>query len=142
MYKILVTTDGSKHSERTINETIKIAKPMGAAVTVLAVTEEGEHSYYSNIPMDVLSTVKKDREKFFTEAAEAAKNVLEKNGIKAETILLEGNPADIICTYSEKEKFDLIIMGSRRMGKVHGFLLGSVSSKVLHSTTKNVLIVR
>lgn len=142
MYRILVTTDGSKHSERTIKETIKIAKPMGAAVTVLAVAEEGEHSYFSNIPIDVISTVKKDREKFFSEAADTAKNLLEQSGIEVKTVILEGNPADIICSYSEKENFDLVIMGSRRMGKVHGFLLGSVSSKVLHSTTKNVLVVR
>ncbi len=142
MYRILVTTDGSQHSERTIKETIKIAKPMGAAVTVLAVAEEGEHSYFSNIPIDVISTVKKDREKFFSEAADTAKNLLEQSGIEVKTVILEGNPADIICSYSEKENFDLVIMGSRRMGKVHGFLLGSVSSKVLHSTTKNVLVVR
>ena len=142
MYKILVTTDGSKHSEGTIKETIKIAKPMGAEVTVLAVSEEGEHSYLSSIPMDVINTVKKDREKFFSKAADNAKKILEENGINAKTVILAGNPADIICSYSDKENFDLVVMGSRRMGKVHGFLLGSVSSKVLHSTSKNVLIVR
>ena len=142
MYKILVTTDGSKHAENVISEAIKLASAMGSEVTVLAVVEEGEHSYFSNIPIDVANVVKKDKENFFSAAVEDAKKKFEDSGIKTKAEVLSGVPSDIICSYSEREKFDLIIMGSRRMGKVHGFLLGSVSSKVLHNAKINVMIIR
>lgn len=142
MYKILVTTDGSKHADKVIDETIKLASAMGADVTVLGVVDEGDHSYFSNIPIDVAKVVKKDKEVFFTEAVENAEKKLSENGVNTKTVLKEGVPSDVICSYAEKEKFNLIIMGSRRMGKAHGFLLGSVSSKVLHNAKTNVMIIR
>ncbi len=142
MYKILVTTDGSNHSEKVLDEAIIIASGMGAEVTVLGVVEEGEHSYFSNIPIDVANVVKKDKEDFFKDTIGKAKSKIESKGVKVESIIIPGVPSDVICSYAERENFNLIIMGSRRMGKVHGFLLGSVSSKVLHTAKTSVLIVR
>ncbi len=142
MYKILVTTDGSNHAEKVIDEAIKIASAMKADATILAVVDEGEHSYFSNIPIDVANVVKKDKEDFFKEAVEKARKKFQDKGVNAETIIIPGAPSDVICSYSDREKFDLIIMGSRRMGKMHGFLLGSVSSKVLHTSKTNVMIIR
>ena len=142
MYKILVSTDGSDHAEKVMEEAVKLASAMKAEVTILAVVDEGDHSYFSNIPIDVANTIKKDKEKFFREAAEKAEIKFSEKKVKTETIIIPGVPADVICSYADKEKFDLIIMGSRRMGKAHGFLLGSVSSKVLHTTKTNVMIIR
>ena len=142
MYKILVTTDGSEHAEKVLDEAEKIAEAMKAEVTILAAVDEGEHSYFSNIPIDVANVVKKDKENFFKAATEKAEKKMKEKNIDTKTVILPGAPADVICSYSDKEKFNLIIMGSRRMGKAHGFLLGSVSSKVLHTSKTNVMIIR
>ena len=40
------------------------------------------------------------------------------------------------------EKFDIIIMGSRGMGKFKELILGSVSNKVLHHAKCSVMVVR
>ena len=142
MYKILVSTDGSDHADKVMEEAVKLAAAMKAEVTILAVVDEGEHSYFSNIPIDVANVVKKDKEDFFKEATARAEAKFREKKIKTDTVIIPGVPADVICSYAGREKFDLIIMGSRRMGKAHGFLLGSVSSKVLHSTKTNVMIIR
>ncbi|TLX84493.1 MAG: universal stress protein, partial [Thaumarchaeota archaeon] len=53
-----------------------------------------------------------------------------------------GNPASAILDYNKKEKFDLVIMGSRGLGKFKELILGSVSSKIMHHSPCAVLLIR
>ena len=48
------------------------------------------------------------------------------------THIVDGSPADTIIAAAEKEKADMIIMGSRGLGNIAGVLMGSVSHKVSH----------
>jgi nucleotide-binding universal stress UspA family protein len=52
-----------------------------------------------------------------------------------------GVPSDVIVEIAEKGNYDLIIVGSRGLGKVKRFLLGSVSDDVSHKAKCSVLIV-
>jgi nucleotide-binding universal stress UspA family protein len=52
-----------------------------------------------------------------------------------------GVPSDVIVEVAEKGNFDLIILGSRGLGKVKRFLLGSVSDDVSHKAKCSVLII-
>ena len=63
-------------------------------------------------------------------------------GLSIKTLLLQGNPASVILDYSKKEKFDIVIMGSRGMGKFKQLILGSVSSKIVHHSPCAVLLIR
>ena len=38
--------------------------------------------------------------------------------IKAESLILEGNPKDMICEICEEMNVDLLIVGSRGLGKI------------------------
>ena len=53
-----------------------------------------------------------------------------------------GHPADVILCVGEEESCDLIVLGSRGLGEVKRFLLGSVSDAVAHHAYCPVLIVR
>lgn len=53
-----------------------------------------------------------------------------------------GHPAATIIRVAEDEKCDLILLGSRGLGEVKRFLLGSVSDAVVHHAHCPVLIVR
>jgi nucleotide-binding universal stress UspA family protein len=66
----------------------------------------------------------------------------DKSGININTVLIEGDPASKIIGYSEMEKFDIIIIGSRGMGKFKELIVGSVSNKVLHHAKCSVMLVR
>lgn len=58
------------------------------------------------------------------------------------TEMLEGSPAESILEVARIRKNDLIVMGSRGLGRLTGLLLGSQSQKVLQHAPCPVLIVR
>lgn len=53
-----------------------------------------------------------------------------------------GNPAQHIARLAEKERFDLIVMGSHGRTPLGGIVLGSVTQRVLAQCSVPVLIVR
>ena len=65
-----------------------------------------------------------------------------KKGLVIQTKLLQGNPGSRILDFCEREKYDIIIMGSRGMGKFKELVLGSVSSRVLHHSSCPVMMIR
>ena len=62
--------------------------------------------------------------------------------IKVETRLEEGRPADVIVEIAKDEDVYLIVMGSRGLGGITGWVLGSTSRHVIETCTKPVLIVK
>ena len=58
------------------------------------------------------------------------------------TDLLEGSPAETILDVANTRKSDLIVIGSRGLGRLTGVLLGSQSQKVVQHAPCPVLIVR
>jgi len=58
------------------------------------------------------------------------------------TEFIEGSPAEAIIDVAKTRKSDVIVMGSRGLGKLAGLLLGSTSQKVVAHAPCPVLIVR
>ncbi len=58
------------------------------------------------------------------------------------TELIEGSPAAAIIDVATTRQSDLIVMGSRGMGKLAGLLLGSTSQNVVSHASCPVLVVR
>lgn len=63
-------------------------------------------------------------------------------GIIACGHVLEGLPAEIILEQARECSNDLIVMGSRGLGRTEGFLLESVSDRIVHDATCPVLVVK
>lgn len=55
-------------------------------------------------------------------------------GLNVKHLLASGNPAESIVRQAEKDNSDLIVMATRGCGPFRRFLIGSVTSKVLHDT--------
>jgi nucleotide-binding universal stress UspA family protein len=68
--------------------------------------------------------------------------IANQKGLTVKTLLIQGNPASAILDYNKKEKFDLVIMGSRGLGKFKELILGSVSSKIVHHSPCAILLIR
>jgi nucleotide-binding universal stress UspA family protein len=63
-------------------------------------------------------------------------------GRTVETAAVVGAPADALnATGSQRADTKLIVVGSRDLGAVRRFLLGSVSTKLLHSGHTALLVV-
>ena len=54
--------------------------------------------------------------------------------MKVSTKLVEGRPSDRIVETAKEGNFDIIVMGSRGLGGVKEFFLGSVSGKSHNNT--------
>ncbi len=69
-------------------------------------------------------------------------NTLRLAGKTATSILTRGDAATEIVEYSQTQAIDLIVTGSRGLGRVEGWLKGSVSRQLIHSAGCSVLVVR
>ena len=69
-------------------------------------------------------------------------DLLKNQGVRVETLMVPGDPAQKIVEQAVKNSCDIIIMGSRGAGPLRSAFLGSVSQKVLASSPYPVLIVK
>ena len=69
-------------------------------------------------------------------------NYIKKRGFKAEYAYCEGYPPDQIIKEAKRRNADIIVVGSRGMGKWKGAMLGSVSRTLATISRIPVLIVK
>ncbi len=122
--KILVGIDGSEHSKGALTEALKVAKKFSAFVKVINVYEQG---------MD------KEAEKVLEEAEQYLKKEKLEHSLSS---ILGSNPSRALVNVAKHEDFDLIVVGSRGLGSVASFLLGSVSKQVVSKAHCDVLVVK
>jgi nucleotide-binding universal stress UspA family protein len=147
--RILIATDGSKHSEKAAERAIEIAKLSKGKIIALFVADpdkyffSGEEAMKSSRSYDLAE----DKVKMFQDAiskdAEAAmKYVTERSnqaGASLEKRIVHGHPADEILKAGDGA--DLIIMGSLGRTGISRFLLGSVTEKVIRNSKTPVMVV-
>ena len=130
--RILVALDGSDHSKKAAELAVDIAKKWSAEVNLIHVREE------KNIPKGFKEFAKAERTSdYFSMVCErdqflgAAETRLRAAGVKvAEPICAFGDPADQIIKEAKRVKADLIVMGSRGLGRFSKVFMGSVSTTV------------
>ena len=147
MYQnILIPTDGSKLSVRTIKAGIKLAKATGAKVTGLFVAPTPTPLVYEGlIPVGYMPPA--EHAEMIGRAAAHHLAVIEKaaqeEGVSCECVTITGDfPAEVILQVAEKKKCDLIFMASHGRTGVSAFLLGSETQKVLAHAKIPVLVHR
>lgn len=147
MFRILLATDGSVYALNAADYTAALAKKIAdAEVTVIHVVDT---SYIATVAAAGLGmTVSpaaifpEELEKVGEKAIQMTQERLSAAGVQPKTRMEHGRPAEIICSIAEKEKFDLVAVGSSGMGHIAGIFLGSVSDKVTHRARVPVLVIR
>lgn len=141
--KILVPVDGSEYSMEAVKVAAKYAKATKTDIHIMTVTP-----FISGLDLEI-SAGALDRldEKLRANAEEVltkAQDVLKADGIGSKAILASSiSAADEILGYAEKEKVDLIIIGSKGLGgKATRFMMGSVALKVVSNAPCNVYVVK
>lgn len=137
MKKILVALDGSKNSVRALSKAIELAKNSGASITGISViqvfpTEMGTVRTRIGIAMS----------KRYKNFVRVAKMMCTKKQVKFHGVIEYGEEGRTIVSFAYKNKYDLIVVGSRGMGKIKETFFGSTSNYVLHSSKIPVLIVK
>jgi len=141
--KILVPVDGSQNSTEAVKVALQYAKTAKADVYLMTVSPfiSGLDLEISAGAMESLNASMKSRGE---EVLSKAQGILTAEGISVKTILSSSiSAADDIVGFAEKEKADLIVIGSRGLGgKATRFIMGSVASRVVSHAPCNVYVVK
>ena len=141
--KVLVPVDGSKHSSEGIKVASHYAKTKDAQLTLITVIPSVADIDLELSASDrdkLLESMKSRGEELLAKAKEQMKSL----GVgKVNTVLATApSPAMEIVSYAEKEKIDLIVIGSRGRSANQRFHLGSVAENVVRHSPSCVYVVR
>ena len=142
---ILVPVDGSKSAERSAGIAFQLAHAYNAKVIVLSVIASPGFSFSgpAGAPADLteyykLGTAEARR------AVESSLAIAKEAGVDARGEVIEpvSSTVGAIVEFAEKEKVDVIVMGTRGLGGFKKLLLGSVSTGVVSHAHCSVLVIR
>ena len=141
--KILVGTDGSPPSLRSVREAAFLAHAMGAELLVMtgfqaadqATLERWKDEAPAEMAWRYSSTSAAE------EAVERGLAAAKEMGVDATSIIEEGEAGEALIRVAEREGVDLMVVGNRGMTGASRFLLGSVPNKVSHHAPCDLLIV-
>lgn len=146
--RVAIAADGSDYAVAGARFIAKHHALFGAAPTVAVVhVSPNFRSIVAGSEMDFVNPVNtpeifaKEQEKLFRDATDPVIAELKKEGIAAEAVRLEGEPAESITAWA-KDNADLIIMGSHGYGNFTAAVLGSTAMKIASSCELPILIVR
>jgi len=130
--------DGSKSAKKAFEKSIYLAQKCDSKLDVVHVVLDSKYGGDSATTFELIEDLKERGMKLL----EQCKSQAIKNNVQVETLLEVGDYSQVIIDIANKNKYDLIIMGSRGMSVFKELLLGSVSFKVMHHARCPVMIVR
>ncbi|NEP87238.1 MAG: universal stress protein [Okeania sp. SIO2C2] len=129
--KILLAVAGRGLCEQMLNMLMDIPYFQVASVTVLHVVPPQPSA-------EGMSAKLEEGGKILAEAVQSLKI----DPKKVNPRLKQGDPKDIVCQVADEEESELIIMGSRGLGKLQAILENSVSQYVFQLTSHPMLLVK
>ncbi len=145
MFKsILVPYDGSPNAEKALHKAMEMARLCDASLTILTV-----YRHHSMLEASLSMVRPNDPGNLddimaahATEVAEYGKNLAINAGFDQIRAFVKSGPTSrTIVRFAKEHDHDLIVIGSRGMGSMEGYLLGSVALKVTGLSRVPVLVV-
>jgi nucleotide-binding universal stress UspA family protein len=138
MKQIVIATDGSDAAGHALQQGFSLAAEVGADVAVVHVRHTPSTvlgtPYYENGVVD---------SSHHADAVVAdAKLHAARYGVDPDYEVVGGDPASAIVDFARARDADLIVVGSRGLGRVTGAILGSVSHAVVQQADRPVLIAK
>ena len=143
--RILLCTDGSKGAQNAACIAGEIAKRFQAHLLVLHVSDlltqlpPTARAPQIGLPSEVL---RRYLEEDHNAALMPITPILDSAGVKYSVCRKSGYPAETVLQVAKELEADLIVLGSRGLGRFQSLLLGSVSDRVVHHAHCPVLIAR
>ena len=144
--KILLATDGSENSRKAMEFAAEMASRYQAEIFPLHVVAK------RTIPQEVIEYVEAEE---IEDSADSiyldrlGERIIQKCELyvksrcdELKTIVVRGDPAEIILEIAKEKDVDTIVMGSRGLGMIRGALLGSVTRKVSNLAKCTCIIVK
>jgi nucleotide-binding universal stress UspA family protein len=143
--KVLVPVDGSKYSLEALRVAIDLVQAKGGEITVINVVP-----FIGGIDDHEISPGKRERhmesmEKRADEIVREAADMLVGASVAAKStqkVVTSVSVPDAVIDYAEKERVDVIVLGSRGLSPSARFKLGSVASQVVKYAPCSVYVVK
>lgn len=136
--RILVPVNGSRESLCAVRLAGDIACVMHATVYLLYVspfderTDEGAVTW---LPESVVRPAAEEAHEIFSVSLP-----LLHDAVRSECVHRTGVPTDQILRFIDEEDIGLVVIGGRKLSRVSGFLLGSVTQVVLEHAHSSVMV--
>ncbi|HEU6445893.1 MAG TPA: universal stress protein [Gaiellaceae bacterium] len=138
MKRIVIATDGSTGAGHALEQGYELAAELGADVSVVYVRHAPAGFLGAPYYQDVI-----------TDEAQHARGVIADAKLYAthydvdpDYEVIEGDPAEAILDFAQARDADVIVIGSRGLGRVTGALLGSVSREIVQRADRPVLVAK
>jgi nucleotide-binding universal stress UspA family protein len=144
---VLIALDGSAYAAEIIQPTIRLAKLLGADVSVVSVLEPVLATAAAAAAVEGGGLAQHPdaggEPSLDAELLERAADPLRAQGLTVHTAaLVDGQPADAIVNYATHHEIDLIAMTTHGRGAMKRLIAGSVSQKVLRTWHGPMLMYR
>jgi nucleotide-binding universal stress UspA family protein len=143
---ILVPTDGSQRSRKSIAAAVRLARALGARITGIHVVDEGVPTAFSGSKLYGSGVLGRQYRVAVKREAMAILAEVERQAAAArvpcEVVRRLGQPWKEILSAARSRRCDLVVMGSHGRGSVKAFLLGSQTARLLAHSRIPVLVCR
>lgn len=138
-HHIIVPLDGSPLAERILFFMTRMAQVLGKRITLLRVLEKPEMFACAG-PVDPLEwqICRVEAESYLSGMVQR----LQEEGLEADYVLHEGDPANTIVDFINTQDVDLILASSHGRSGLTGWNAGSVMQKVLARAHVSAMIIR
>lgn len=140
MKKILCTVDLSDRSSAVLQAAIRLARLDAGTVTVLRVHEPHAVTHLEELGDDFQPLLERGDRAAFQAWLEGERKGAA--GVEIHERFEVGDPAATILDVAAEGGFDLLVIGNKGQSAIERFLLGSVTTKVLHHAPCNILLVK
>jgi len=140
--KILLPVDGSKSALNAAKYVAKLTKQLNSKCTVTLISVHDDIGL-GHVKQFVANSVIDD---YLREVSEkelkGSQKVLDTAGVKHSMVIKRGNIANEIIALANKEKFDLIVMGSKGRSGIVDAIMGSIAQRVSNNAKQAVLLIK
>ncbi|MBI5965087.1 MAG: universal stress protein [Chloroflexi bacterium] len=137
--RILLAVDGSEHALHAARTAADLARTIKPSEFRIVVSYDFIPPYLGEPNLQYAIDGRKiEAEEVLNRAVKEVGNI----PCEIHTEIIEGDAAEAIIDVATTRRSDVIVMGSRGLGRLVGLLLGSTSQKVLSHAPCPVLIVR
>lgn len=141
MKTILVTIDFEKNEQQLIDKAFQLAEAFGSKIWLMHIAApDPDFVGYDVGPQYIRDSRAEDLRKEHKQLQEYASQ-LNKKGVSAEGLLVQGATIKMVMDEALKLKADLIMAGHREHSFFYNALVGSVSSEIIKNSKIPVLVV-
>lgn len=144
--KILVATDGSSLSKKTVNQAIALAQLMGAELVAFKVVPRYPQSYFEGgvaLAASEVSRIEKQWADHGQAVVDAVAKSAKAKGVAVKAVIAKSDlVSEAVIAAAKKNKCDLIVMASHGRRGIKRLLLGSETQQVLTHSHIPVLVLR